>query len=165
MLKPVVGGFVGTLLLLSAAAAQSQIPQRSPQVLSQTLPSRGANIAISPLELQQFVQALKQLQRVEMETREKMAEALKEEKLSPERFQEIGQQRSNPDFAVTSEITPSEQQRFDKALAKIQTVQQEAAPKQSRAITLQGLSVERFNQIGQAVEKSPALRQELRNKL
>lgn len=164
MLKPIVGGLIGTLLQLTPVVAQPQPQSLNPQVLSQSLTPRGVNSTVSPLELQQFVQALKQLKKVEMDTQEKMVEALKSENLSPQRFQEIGQQRSNPD-APAAGITPSEQQRFDKALAKIQTIQQEAAPKQSRAITLQGLTVERFNQIGEAINRSPALKQQLQNSL
>ena len=163
MLKSIVGGLVGTLLSFAPVVAHPLRQPLSPQVLSQAFTPKRANESISPLELQQFAQALKQLQKVEMETREKMVEALKEEKLSPQRFQEIGQQRSNPDSPASSEISASEQQRFDKALAKIQAIQQESAPKQSRAITLQGLTVERFNQIGRALDKNPALRQQLQN--
>jgi hypothetical protein len=161
MLKPMIGGIVGTLLTLSLVThAQAQPPSL---LFAQAFPS--ASASVSPLELQQFVQAIKQLQKVEMETREKMAEALKSERLSPERFQEIGQRRSNPDAPVSSQISANEQERFDKALAKIQTIQREATPKQNRAITLQGLTVERFNQIGTAIEQNPALRQQLRNQL
>ncbi len=164
MLKPVIGGMVGTLLYFLPAAAQSQL-QQTPQVLSQYSTSAGSNDTVRPLELQQFAQALKQLKKVEMETQGKMVEALKEEHLSPQRFQEIGQQKNNPAAAGATQITPSEQERFDKALAKIQAIQQEAAPKQSRAITLQGLTEERFNQIGQMIDKSPALKQQLQNSL
>jgi len=157
-------GVVGTLLYVPAAAAQSPEKRLSPQPLAQNLIPGRTTPAISPLELQQFVQALRQLQKVQMETQEKMAAALKAEKLSPERFQEIGRQRNNPD-STSTEISPAEQKRFETALEKIQTIQREAVPKQSRAIRLQGLSVERFNQIGQAIEQNPALRQQLQNSL
>jgi hypothetical protein len=59
---------------------------------------------------------LKQLKKIEMETQQKMVEALKQEKLSPERFQEIAQQRNNPDPASAG-VSPSDVERFDKAVA------------------------------------------------
>ncbi|UBF30665.1 DUF4168 domain-containing protein (plasmid) [Kovacikia minuta CCNUW1] len=163
MLKPMIGGIVGALLYFPPVAAQPQVAQLNPQILSQIFAPKGSEEAISPLEIQQFAQALKQLKKVEMETQGKMVEALKEENLSPQRFQEIGQRRNNPDAPVSTEITPAEQERFDKALAKMQTIQEESIPKQRRAITLQGLTVERFSQIGQAVNKSPALKQQVQN--
>ncbi len=92
-----------------------------------------------------------------------MVEVLKDEDLSPQRFQEIGQQRSNPDSSTSTEISPKEQEHFDKALARMQTIQEESVPKQRRAITLQGLTVERFRQIEQVVSKSPTLKQQVQN--
>ncbi len=163
MLNPMIGGIVGALLYFPPVIAQVEVQQFSPQVLSQTFfTPKGADEAISPLEIQQFAQALKQLKKVEMDTQQKMIEVLKEENLSPQRFQEIGQQQSNPGSSTT-EVTPAEQERFDKALARMQTIQEESIPKQRQAITLQGLTVERFRQIEQAVNKSPALRQQLQN--
>lgn len=163
MNKTIIGGAIGALLYLSPAVAQNPVQRLNPQSFAQTFSPKGANESVSLLELQQFGQALKQLRLVEMETQQKMAEALKSEKLSPQRFQEIGQRQSNPDFPLSTEISPTEQQRFDNALAKIQTIGQEANPKQSRAITSQGLTVERFNQIGQAIDKNPTLRQQFQN--
>lgn len=165
MVKPIIGGMVGVLLYFPPLAAQSQVQPLNPQILSQASAPIGSNEAVSPLEVQQFAQALKQLKKIEMETQEKIVAALKHENLSPERFQEIGQRQSNLDSSGSAEITPGEQERFDKAIAKIQTIQQEAAPKQHRAITLQGLTEERFNQIGQMIDKSPTLKQQLKNSL
>jgi hypothetical protein len=163
MLKPIIGGMIGALLYFPSVVAQTQVQQPSPQVLSQTFTPSGAGSTVSPLEIQQFAQALKQLKKIEMENQSKMIEALKEENLSPQRFEEIGQQRNNPDAPVSSEITPSEQERFDKALAKIQKIQQDSIPKQQRAVTLQGLTLERFSQIGRAVNQSPDLKKQVQN--
>lgn len=162
MLKSIVGGLIGTLLSLSPLIAQAEGQPFSHLILAQIPTLRGESESVSPLELQQFIQALKQLKRVEMETQEKMIEALKSERLSPQRFQEIGQQQSNPD-ATSTQISPNEQQQFEKALTKIQTIQQEAIPKQSRAVTFQGLTMQRFNQIGRAIEKNPTLKQQLQS--
>lgn len=165
MHKPIIGGMVGVLLYFPPVDAQPQTQQLNPQLLSQALAAPGSGNTISPLEIQQFAQALKELRKVQMEAQKKMVKAIEDERLSPERFQEIGQRRSDPNFPVSEEITQTEQERFDKAFAKIQTIQQDAIVKQRRAITLEGLTLERFNQISQAVEKDPALKQQLQRSL
>jgi hypothetical protein len=165
MKRKVAGVFVGALLLLPMTIAQSYAQSPSPSSTTQVISLPRANGLASPLELQQFAQAIKQLRKVEMETQKKMAEALKEEGLSPSRFQEIGQRQDNPDSPLTVDISPKEQQQFDKALAKINQIQQDAAPKQNRAVTLQGLTLERFNQIGRAIEQNPALKRQLRENI
>lgn len=162
MRKSIVGGFVGSLVAIAPGVVAA--PSLSTPVLAQAFSPNRASNAVSPLELQQFIQAVKQLQKVQMETQEKLGEALKSERLSPERFQEIARYRSNPESPLSSPITPPEQERFDKAITKIQKIQAEAAPKQSRAITLQGLTVDRFNQIGAAIDANPTLQQQLRNR-
>ncbi len=160
-----IGGVAVALLYVPPVVAQTQVQPFRPQRLSQASFSTGANGTVTPLEIQQFAQALKQLKKIEMETQEKIVKALKDERLSPERFQEIAQQLNNPDSAGTTPITPTEQERFDKAIAKIQTIRQEAAPKENRAVSMQGLTPERFNQIGQMIDKNPALKQQLQNSL
>jgi hypothetical protein len=165
MLKPVIGGVATALLYFPPVIAQTQTQQSSSPVLAQTSAPTRSSETVSPLEIQQFAQALKQLKKIEMETQEKIVAALKQERLSPERFQEIGQQLNNPDLAGTTQITPTEQERFEKAIAKIQTIRQEVATKESRAVSMQGLTEERFNQIGQIINQNPALKQQLQNSL
>lgn len=165
MHKSTIGGLVGVLLYFPSVGAQPPMQPLSPQLLSQALPSQASGNTVTPLEIQQFAQALKELRKVQMETQKKMVKAIEDERLSPARFQEIGQRRDDPNFPVSTEITPTEQERFDKALAKIQTIQQEAIVKQRRAITLEGLTLERFNQISQAIDKDPALKQQLQRSL
>lgn len=165
MKRKIAGGLVGTLLFLSMTGAPSQAQSPSPTSTNQVLSLPKSNGLASPLELQQFTQAVKQLQKVEMEMQQKMAEALKGEGLSPPRFQEIGQRQDNPDSPLTAEISAKDQQKFDKALEKIKQIQQDIVPKQNRAVTLQGLTLERFNQIGRAIEQNPSLKRQLRGNL
>lgn len=165
MKKTFAGVFVGSLLFLPIAVAQSQAQLPSSPPAAQVLSLPGLSGAASPLEIQQFAQAIKQLRKVEMETQQKMAEALKGEGLSPQRFQEIGQRQDNPDSPLTADISAKDQQRFDKALAKINQIQQDAVPKQNRAVRLQGLTLERFNQIGRAIEQNPTLKRQFQENL
>lgn len=161
MKKTIARVFVGALLFLQTVTAQSQAQSPSPTT-TQVLSLPRSSGSTSPLELQQFTQAIRQLKRVEMETQQKMAEAIKEERLTPQRFQEIGQRQDDPNFPITADISAKEQQQFDKAIVKVRQIQQDSIPKQNRAITFQGLTLERFNKIGQVIEQNPALKQQLR---
>lgn len=163
MKKTVARVFVGALLVLPMAVAQSQAQSPSPSSANQVLSLPRSSGSTSPLELQQFAQALRQLKKVEMEMQQKMAEALKDERLSPQRFQEIGQRQDDPNSPLTADISAKEQQQFDKALAKINKIQQDTVPKQNRAVTLQGLTLEQFNQIGRAIDQNPTLKRQLRD--
>jgi phosphoglycerol transferase MdoB-like AlkP superfamily enzyme len=165
MKKTFAGVFAGVVLALPMTIAQSQAQSPSAPPTTQVISLPKSSGLASPLELQQFAQAIKQLRSVEMETQKKMAEALKEEGLSPQRFQEIGQRQDNPDSPLTADISPKDQQRFDKALAKINQIQQDAVPKQNRAVRLQGLTLERFNQIGRAIDQNPALKRQMQGNL
>ncbi len=163
MKKTVARVFVGALLVLPMAVVPSQAQSPSPPSANQVLSLPRSSGSTSPLELQQFAQALRQLKKVEMEMQQKMAEALKDEGLSPQRFQEIGERQGNPDSPLTADISTKDQERFDKALAKINKIQQDTVPKQNRAVTLQGLTVEQFNRIGRAIDQNPTLKRQLRD--
>lgn len=163
MKKTIARVFVGALLVLPVAIAPSHAQSPSSTSKTQVISLPRSSGSASPLELQQFAQAIKQLKRVEMEMQQKMVEALKDERLSPQRFQEIGQRQDDPNASITADISAKDQQQFDKALAKIKQIQQDAVPKQNRAVALQGLTLERFNQIGRAIEQNPTLKRQLRD--
>ncbi len=160
-MKKTIAVFAGALLFVPSAIAQAKPPSQT--LITQAISPQRATASASPLELQQFAQAIRQLKKVEMEMQQKMAEALKEERLTPQRFQEIGERQDNPNSSLTADISTKDQQRFDKALTKIKQIQQDTAPKQSRAVRLQGLTLERFDQIGRAIEQNPTLKRQLRD--
>lgn len=162
MLKPIIlGGLVGTSLLLvpvvvRAQAGQLTVPQSSTQATSPT--------SVTPIELQQFVQAIKQLQVVDRQNQQKMAKVLEEEGLSPQRFSEIGQSLQNR-TNLANPISEAEKQKFEQVIEKMGKIQQESLPKQRRAISMQGLQIERFRQIDVAVQQDPTLRKRVQQML
>lgn len=162
MLKSMLlGGLVSTSLLLTpvtvrAQAGQLTVPQSSTQAVSPT--------SVTPIELQQFVQAIKQLQVVDRQNQQKMAKVLQDEGLSPQRFSEIGrslQRGVNP----ADPISEDEKQKFQRAIEKMGKIQQESLPKQQRAISMQGLQIERFRQIDIAVQQDTTLRKRVEQML
>jgi Domain of unknown function (DUF4168) len=131
---------------------------------SATSPSVSAAPAITPLELQQFVQAIKQVQTIEMESQKQMGELIKKGGLSLERFVEI-------DKAVNAGVPPSkpisedEQKKHQAITLKIQKVWQESQPKKERAVTAQGLTVSRFGEINSQVRSDRTLQEKVKQML
>ena len=106
----------------------------------------------------------KQLQVVDRQNQQKMAKVLQDEGLSPQRFSEIGrslQRGVNP----ADPISEDEKQKFQRAIEKMGKIQQESLPKQQRAISMQGLQIERFRQIDIAVQQDTTLRKRVEQML
>jgi ubiquitin len=160
-----LGVFVGALLLLSPAVAVGQAEQLTPEPLSQTKPQGEMTGEITRLELQQFVQILKQVQNIDKQMQQKMAKAIKAEGLTPQRFVEIGQRQENTETPLTTEISEKELSQFERALAKLKQIEQEAIPLKERAVIAQGLTLERFSQIGQKVNQDPSLQKQVQQML
>ncbi|MEB3311831.1 MAG: DUF4168 domain-containing protein [Snowella sp.] len=159
MLKPFFCGLL-SLSFLSVAIASPSQAQSAAQTLTQT-----ASVGTVPaLELQQFVQVLKRWKSIDLESQRKMLGVIKAEKMAPERFMEILKQLQEPN-ASTSEISADDKAKFEKIMAKFQEIEQEAIPKKEKAITAQGLEVQRFAQIQRIIQQDPTLQQRVQQML
>ncbi|MGK7943942.1 MAG: DUF4168 domain-containing protein [Microcystaceae cyanobacterium] len=156
----VVWGCAGLCLLLAPKMALGQANQLEirPDALTQGESSQNQ---LSPLELNQFSQAIKQLQTLEMRNQQKMTAAIKDEGLSPERYVEIENTARDRTFQPETPVTSEEEEKFIKAATRIQEIWQEAQPKREKAVTTQGLTIERFAQINQIVGQDPALQKQI----
>lgn len=117
--------------------------------------------SISQAELQQFANAVIDVQAIERQTQESMAQLITAEGLSPERFNEIflAQQSADPDPAP--EITLEEQQTFDQVLPQLEALDQASQTSKEEAVIAHGLEVERFGQILTAVRQDPDLQRQV----
>lgn len=161
MLKSmIVSGCVSLCLILSPSIVQAQATQLqgSPNASSQG--GSGQN-QLSPLEINQFSQAIKQLQAIEIKNQQKMLAAIKDAGLSPERYMEIEKSARDRSYKPETPITPDEEEKFIKVATKLQEIWQEAQPKREKAVTTQGLTIERFAQINDIVAKDPALQKQV----
>ncbi len=162
MLKSmIVWGCAGLCVILSPTMAQAQARQLqiAPEALSQT--SSSQNGSITPLELNQFSQAIKQLQIIELRNQRRMTAAIKDEGLEPERFVEIEESVRTRNVNPENPITPEEQEKYIKAATRVQEIWQEAQPKREKAVTMQGLTLQRFAQINQIISQDPDLQKQL----
>ncbi|MEA5509844.1 DUF4168 domain-containing protein [Crocosphaera sp. UHCC 0190] len=153
MYKSILVGGVMTIVGLSVPTtvmAQFQVP------LSSTVESSQASQpAVSPLELQQFVQVIKQFQKIEMQTQQQMAKAIGKEGLTPQRFVEINesQRNRNPQANVSSD----ELDKFKKAVVKVNEIMNASETKRQRTVETQGLELKRFLEIESTISQNKAL--------
>ena len=146
MLKSlVVGGVVmGGLMIPTVAYGQFNGPI-SPTVETETT----VDPKVSPLELQQFVQVIKQFQRIETVVQRQMAKAIQKEGLTPERFMEINQ--SQRQLRSESVNSSEDLEKFRKIVVKFQEIMDDAEEKRQSTVATQGLELERFLEIEKIV--------------
>lgn len=160
MLKLLLAGSSVFLLWLTSnlpAFAQTEDPVTQTEEQAETL-SEG----VSSEELQQLAQALKQLQAIQDETEAEILQAIQDEGLSPQKYQEILQES---EAEVTSDLSAEQKQSFERAYEQVSQLQHEAESKMEQAVEAEGLEVERFNQLLAFIEQDPALLQQVQQLL
>ena len=162
MLKSfVLSSLVGALVVANCSLASSQTPTSVPEMMAQA----SSTAEITPEELQQFVQTLKQLREVEVQAQQQMAQAVQSQGLTPERFMEIlGQNQPNPDSAAKN-VSSDEKEKFDQALTQVRGILREAESQKLEVLQAQGMEPERFNQIIAAVQEQPSLKEQVQQLL
>lgn len=161
MFKSLVVGSMITIVGLSVptiAKAQFEAPLSPNSQLSVVSESE-----VSPIELQQFVQVIKQFRRIEYKTQQQMAKVLKKEGLSPDRFMEINQ--SQQDWRSQSNASPDEMEKFRKVVVEMKDIMSEAETKRQRTVETQGLELERFLEIEKIVANNKDLQGKVKQML
>ena len=146
MLKSlVVGGVVMVGLMIPTVAYGQFNGPISPTVETETT----VDPKVSPLELQQFVQVIKQFQRIETVVQRQMAKAIQKEGLTPERFMEINQ--SQRQLRSESVNSSEDLEKFRKVVVKFHEIMDDAEEKRQSTVATQGLELERFLEIEKIV--------------
>ena len=160
MLKPVLlSGLVGLSIFSFAIAAQAQSQGQIYQAQIQSAASQ----TIPALELQQFVQVQKRWKNIEQQSQGLMVQAIKSEGLTPERFMVILKQKQSPTPSPSDEpLSTDDNTKFEKIIVKFQKIDEESIPKKEKAITSQGLDVQRFGQIQRTIQQDPALQEKVK---
>ena len=161
MFKISILGSIVTILLFSfpqKVKSQFQAPL-SPTIKTETIYSQ----EISPLELKQFVDVIKQFQRIEMNMQHIMAKAMKKEGLTPEKFMEINknQRQLQPSLNNSSE----DLDRFRKVVVKLEEIMNNAEKKRQSTVKTQGLDLSRFLKIEEIVAKNKHLQEKVQKML
>lgn len=145
-------------LLLLLGASTPALAQPSSQ-FAQAQVKQAATTEVSSQELEQFAQAVEEMQSIQIESRDQVSQALQEEGISKERFQEILKAQRNPEVNVNA--SQQEMQKFESASEKLAEIQRNTQSQMKEAVTDQGLEVARFQQIVAAVRENSTLQQQV----
>lgn len=140
----------------SPVNAQQQPPQQQPPVQQQA-----PDIDVSDKELEKFVNAVEEVQKLQKSSQEKMINAIEGEGLDANRFIQINNLQMNQQADSSDEVSENEMKSYNKAKKKVDKMQKEMQDKQVKAIESQGIDVERYVEIARAAQADPELRQKI----
>ncbi|NJR49325.1 MAG: DUF4168 domain-containing protein [Leptolyngbyaceae cyanobacterium CSU_1_3] len=157
MIKNALAAFC-TVALLSAV----HLPAQAQKPPAPTAPSSAPTAAQpSKDEVQKFAGAIKQILTINKVSEAQAVQAIQGEGLTPQRFDEIYKLQADPKAKPTTQVPAKERQSYDRAVAKLVAIQKDSQTKMEKAVQDQGLNVQRFNQIFEAIQKNPQLKQEV----
>ncbi len=115
---------------------------------------------VSEEQLEQFAAALENVQSIRQEMVQDTQGVVADSSLDESRFQELYRaDQGGP--APSSEATDSEQSEYDQVMQEIQQIQQQSNQEMVEAVEEEGLDVQQFNQIAQAIQQDPELQARL----
>jgi signal recognition particle subunit SEC65 len=157
MIKNALAAFC-TVALLSAV----HLPAQAQKPPAPTAPSSAPTAAQpSKDEVQKFAGAIKQILTINKVSEAQAVQAIQGEGLTPQRFDEIYKSQADPKAKPATQVPAKERQSYDRAVAKLVAIQKDSQTKMEKAVQDQGLNVQRFNQIFEAIQKNPQLKQEV----
>lgn len=133
--------------LLPAATLLAQDPSAQPSVEIRD--------DFSDDELKSFVKASKRITAIQMETEQKMVQAIENEGLTVDRFHQILEEQRNPQGATQTSV--EELKSFNNAAQTIIQVNRKIEQQMAASVEEAGINIERYNQIMVAYQQSPAI--------
>ncbi len=147
--KTVTIMFVG-LLSGSVAFAQQQMPPQQQQQ---------APTDVSDDELKLFVDASKEVSKIQQENEADMINAIEEEDLNVQQFNEIMSAQQGQE--VENEASAEEMAAFNNAAQKIMKIQEDMQQDIEKVLNDQGMEPERYQAIMMAYQQDPELQQKI----
>jgi len=134
--------FVTLLGGLSLAQAQNTVQAQS---------------KISDAELGKFAKAFQVIQMENQQAQQKMAAVISDNGMEVERFSTIQQAAANPNQEV--DATDAEMKKHDMIMAEIKKMQPAIEAKMEKAVADSGITIERYQAIGSALQQDKSLQQ------
>lgn len=131
-------------------------------ILALTLLFSAASFAqteVSDADLNKFANAYKAVQMENQEMQQDMVEMIQNEGLELDRFQSIQQASVNPEAKV--DATKEELSSYKKVMAEIEKMQPKLQEDMAKLIADNGLTLDRYQEIGAALQSDQALQQKL----
>jgi hypothetical protein len=123
--------------------------------------SGGQQSSVSESELESFVAALQDVQSIRQDMADDTQQAVSDSPLEQQRFEEL--YRSQQGGQEPSQApSNAESEQFQELMAQIQQIQQQSNEQMVEAVQDEGLSVQRFNQIAQAIQQDQQLQEQFR---
>ena len=161
MFKQLITGTAALSLLMAGGAPSFA---QSPEIVAENPLKQASEKEVSPKEVQQFSSAIVKLQLIQRQSQGAIVGVIEQEGFSPERFVTIirSQQEQTP---LNPELTNEERQGLSQAMAKIQAIQEKTQELEVQAVQEEGLGVERFEELIEAVEQSSDLQSQVRQEV
>lgn len=118
---------------------------------------------VSDDEMEQFALAFVEIQNIEQKVQPEMVQAVEEEGIEVQRFNEIMNAQQDPNQELNA--SEDELKKFAAANREIEEIQSRAQREMMGKISEAGLTVERYQEIMVAVRNNPELQLKLQNSL
>ncbi len=135
--------------------AQTNGNQQAPSAQQQT------DIEVSDAELKKFVKAMKAIQEIQRSSQEKIEKAFSDSSMSKERFNELYKAKQQQGKEKAEGETEQETQAYNNIMEQIKTIRSSDQEKMMTVLEDNGISVERFNKIAQAMRSDQELAQRI----
>ncbi|MEJ4089922.1 DUF4168 domain-containing protein [Galbibacter orientalis] len=141
------------LIFVAILGSVNMFAQAQPSVT----PAKAENV--SDAELQQFADAYMAMQKENQQAQQVMAKTIEEEGLELDRFNELHKASMDPNTEI--EASEEEIAMHKAAITKLEKLQPEFEAKMKTIIEDSGLSLDRYQALGAAIQADQALQQKL----
>lgn len=139
-------------VLFTAGSLFGQIQQQAPE-----MPDLPTSSEVSDEEVSQIVDTIIAMEPIQIKAQTKIEEALEEEDLTIERFQQMMMAMQNPQMADQVNITDEEMSKLQTLQPTLIDIQGEADREMADVIEENGLTMERYRSIVMGAQQDPAL--------
>lgn len=142
-------------LLLAAGITVAQVQQQAPPPPQQ--PELPTSADVSDDEILLLVSTINDLQPIEEKAQEKIEDALEEEGITLQRFQEMMMAMQNPQMAEEANVTDEEMEKLQTLQPALMQIQGEAEQEMIAKIEDNGFTLERYQGIIMGAQQDPDL--------
>lgn len=150
-----------TFVVMSAGLLVAQVPSQTPP----QMPDLPTSADVSDDEVVQLASTIEQLEPIQMEAEEKIAETLESEGITIERFQQMMMAMQNPQMADQVNITEEEMQKVQQLQPELMEIQGEAEQQITEKIEDNGFTMDRYRSIIMGMQQDAELLERLQNEL
>jgi hypothetical protein len=118
---------------------------------------------VTDAEIKSFAAVFTEIQVINQEAQQTMVDAITEEGMEIQRFTEIHQAMQMPDQQI--DLSDDELQKFENANGEIEKIQAQSQQKMEKVIVDEGLTLNRYQEIGAALQNDPELQRKVQEYL